>query len=203
MKTELCEIMKRNGSDKGGGWHNYTEYYYEIFSPLRDKEMDIFELGLGTNNVDVPSNMGAHGVPGASHRGWREFFKNSNIYGADIDTRILFNEERIRSYHCDQTNHESIRTLFEVYLNGMQFDIIIEDGLHTFFANETFLRNSFKYLKSGGIFIVEDLSSETVHEFKKIEAELIQSLEIETFEILEIYNPVNSHDNKLLVIKKK
>lgn len=202
MKNELCEIMKKNGSDKGGGWHNYTEYYYEIFSSIRNDEMNIFELGLGTNNLDVLSNMGVNGVPGASHRGWKEFFKNSNIYGGDIDSRILINEERIKTYYCDQTNIESIRTVFEKELNGITFDIIIEDGLHEFFANEIFLRNTFKYLKSGGIFIVEDLTSRTVNEFKKIESELRQTLEIDTFEIVDIPNKINSGDNRLLVIKK-
>ena len=34
-KTELCEIMKRNGSDKGLGWHNYTVIYDFLFNSKR------------------------------------------------------------------------------------------------------------------------------------------------------------------------
>lgn len=203
MKNELCEIMTKNGSDKGSHHHNYTEYYYKIFSPIRDKKMNIFELGLGTNNIDVKSNMGINGIPGASHRGWKEFFRNSEIYGADIDTRILFEEERIKTYYCDQTNIESIESLFEIELNNIRFDIIIEDGLHEFFANEIFLRNSFKYLKSGGIFIIEDLTIQTVNEFNKIKYDLIENLDIDTFEIIDLELISNRHDNRLLVIKKK
>ena len=96
IATPLCEIMGRNGSDKGSiniqySWHNYTTFYYSIFKDLCDKQLRIFELGLGTNNVNLPSNMGSNGRPGASHFGWSEFFFNSHIFGADIDTDILFN----------------------------------------------------------------------------------------------------------------
>ena len=39
--------------------------------------------------------MGSEGVPLASLRAWRDYFKNANIYGADIDKGILKDEERI------------------------------------------------------------------------------------------------------------
>ena len=56
--TELCEIMGRNKSDKGNinidtSWHNYTTFYYSLFKDLREKPLRIFELGLGTNNLDI------------------------------------------------------------------------------------------------------------------------------------------------------
>ena len=39
ISTELCEIMGKNKSDKGdidilNSWHNYTTFYYSIFTPL-------------------------------------------------------------------------------------------------------------------------------------------------------------------------
>ena len=46
--------------------HNYTTFYYSIFKDLRDQQLRIFELRLGTNNVNIPSNMGAIGRPWAS-----------------------------------------------------------------------------------------------------------------------------------------
>jgi hypothetical protein len=112
--TPLCEIMGRCGSDKGSidimnSWHNYTTFYYTIFKDLREKELRIFELGLGTNNPNIPSNMGPNGVPGASHYGWSDFFPNSHIFGADIDTNILFNTEKIKTFYCDQRNPEIIK----------------------------------------------------------------------------------------------
>ena len=69
--------------------------------------MNILEIGLGTNNVDVVSNMGRDGIPGASLRAFRDYLINSKIYGADIDKSILFSEERIETYFVDQTNDTS------------------------------------------------------------------------------------------------
>ena len=120
MKTELCNIMSKYGSDKGQGPHNYTIYYDEIFKSMRNKSLSLFELGLGTNNLDVKSNMGPNGKPGASLRGWKEYFINSKIYGADIDKRILFEEDDIKTFHCDQTNKSSID---EMWSNNLLKDI--------------------------------------------------------------------------------
>ena len=108
IATPLCEIMGRCGSDKGSSnitksWHNYTSFYYSIFKKLKEEKLRIFELGLGTNDITLPSNMGINGVPGASLYGWQEFFSNSLIYGADIDKNILFNTEKIKTFYCDQT----------------------------------------------------------------------------------------------------
>jgi hypothetical protein len=47
--------MNKYGSDKGNGWHNYTKLYYKIFKDKRNDELNIFELGLGTNNINIPS----------------------------------------------------------------------------------------------------------------------------------------------------
>ena len=63
---------------------------------LRLNNLNIFEVGLGTNNVDVPSNMGKDGKPGASLRAWRDYFPN-----ADIDTRILFKEDKIQTFYTN------------------------------------------------------------------------------------------------------
>ena len=115
--TILCEMMGRFGSDKGfiniqSCWHNYTTFYYSIFKDLREKQLRVFELGLGTNNTNIPSNMGPNGKPGASLFGWSEFFHNSHIFGADIDSNILFNTNKIKTFYCDQTNSEIIKKIF-------------------------------------------------------------------------------------------
>jgi hypothetical protein len=164
--TELCLIMKNEGSDKGGGWHNYTEQYFKLFNHFRDKPINFFEMGLGTNFLDIKSNMGVNGVPGASLRGWKTFFTNANVYGADIDTRILFTEPQIQTFYCDQTDESSVKELFNISMGGVLFDVIIDDGLHEYQANKNLLIHSFKYLKSGGYYIIEDLLPETIKYFE-------------------------------------
>jgi len=97
---ELKGLMDLYGSDKGGknNHHNFTHYYSQIFNNKKEKIKNFLEVGLGTNNTDIPSNMGEHGKPLASLRAWRDYFINANIYGADIDKSILKNEERIKTF---------------------------------------------------------------------------------------------------------
>lgn len=200
--TSLCNIMTKCGSDKGS-YHNYTTIYYDYFNDISNNNLNIFELGLGTNYTDIPSSMGPNGTPGASLYGWKEFFPNSNIYGADIDKRILFNSDRIKTYFCDQTNIQSINNLWNNSdLVNLEFDIILDDGLHEFNANLTFFENSFYKLKKGGRYIIEDLFPETIDKFENIKEQLINKHDISSFQVLNLVKHHYPIDNSLLVISK-
>jgi SAM-dependent methyltransferase len=204
--TPLCEIMGRNGSDKGSidittSWHNYTTFYYSIFKDIRQKKLRIFELGLGTNNVNIPSNMGPNGRPGASLYGWAEFFPNSDIFGADIDTQILFKKDRIKTFYCDQTNPYLIQYMWNQPELKENFDIIIEDGLHVFEASVCFFENSIRKLNPGGYFIIEDILVKTETQFMNKIKEWENIYKDCTFKLLNIPSTRNSNcDNMLLVI---
>ena len=208
--TPLCEIMGRNNSDKGSidiqsSWHNYTTFYYSIFKDLQQEPLRIFELGLGTNNPNVPSNMGIHGRPGASLYGWKEFFVHSNIFGADIDSNILFSSDRINTYYCDQTNPDIIHAMWNDHPELRDnFDIIIEDGLHTYAANVCFFENSIHKLKSNGYYIIEDIDLNSAKLFNngKIQ-EWEQRFPECQFDLIRIPSQRNMWDNTLLVIHKK
>jgi hypothetical protein len=160
--TELCQIMAKYGSDKGAyqgiGRHNYTVYYHKLFSEIRDSVDSVFEFGIGSTRSDVPHTMGASGRPGASLRGWREYFPNANIYSADIDREILQPEYRILKFFCDQTSEQSIEALWNMpELVNKTFDFIIEDGLHVFEAQYLFMKKSLNKVRSGGVYICEDV----------------------------------------------
>jgi hypothetical protein len=158
-------------------------------------------LGLGTNRVCIPSNMGVNGVPGASLRGWREFFTNSLIFGADIDDVILFEEDRIKTYYCDQTNPDVIRDMWAKTDLIDNFDIIIEDGLHTFDANKCFFEHSIHKLKKHGVYIIEDIASSDLPKFSDQLAVWTAMYPHIEFKILTIPHRANRHDNNLLVAK--
>jgi hypothetical protein len=206
--TELCEIMGRYGSDKGHKninecWHNYTQIYYKLFNDIRNNKLRVFELGLGTNNPNMPSNMGINGKPGASLYGWKEFFPNSNIYGADIDRDILFETERIKTYYCDQTNPEEIKKMWNHRELWEPFDIIVEDGLHSFDANVCFFENSIYKLKRGGFYIIEDIVCDTLGKWsEKIKEWQIKYPEYK-FKLINLPCSTNNWDNILLVIQFK
>ena len=206
INNSLCELMSKNGSDKGGknNRHNYTKIYTELFKTLIYKNINLFELGLGTYYTDIKSNMGENGKPGASLRGWREFFKKSMIYGADIDKRVLFNEDRIKTFYCDQTNDRDIEKMWNnLELKDIQFDIIIDDGLHEYDANIIFFENSIHKLKLNGFYIIEDLIPDTVDKIKKNIKLFENKYPNLEFTLLNIYLENNTYDNNLLLIKKK
>jgi hypothetical protein len=207
QSTPLCEIMGRNKSDKGhininNSWHNYTTFYYSIFNELTNKKLRIFELGLGTNNVNLPSNMGIDGIPGASLYGWEEFFPNSFIFGADIDTNILFDTDKIKTFYCDQTNPESIKNMWNKPQLTENFDIIIEDGLHKFHANVCFFDNSIHKLNPNGYYIIEDIDNNEIPLFTNKIKEWENKYPELLFTLLKIPSLHNSIDNNLLVVFK-
>jgi SAM-dependent methyltransferase len=205
--TQLCEIMGRNQSDKGSlditNWHhNYTTFYYSIFKDIKEKQLRIFELGLGTNNVTIPSNMGVNGRPGASLYGWVEFFTNSAIFGADIDKDILFNNSKIKTFYCDQTNPDVIKNMWNNNELYEDFDIIIDDGLHRCYANVCFFENSIHKLKPNGFFIIEDIHIKEKHLFEYKINEWKQIFNNLVFNFISVPSTVNNYDNNLLVIYK-
>lgn len=201
-KTPLCHLMTQFGSDKGSGYHNYTTFYHHLFKDFQNLPVHLFELGLGTNYPDVPSNMGYLGIPGASLCGWRSYFSKASIYGADIDERILFQSDRIQTFFCDQTNPSSIMLMYLTEaLSNIFFDVIIEDGLHEFDANITFLENSLFKLKKGGIYIAEDLSLEAIDRFSFLLKSLKEDYALGYINTLSLPN-AHSPDNALLIIQK-
>lgn len=175
-RNKLTEMCQRHGSDKGSAketkspfpWddHNYTDLYDLLFNHCRMDMRHVFELGIGTNYEDVESSMGVNGSPGASLRMWREYFPNAQIVGADIDTRILFKENRIKTYWVDQTSSQSIDEMWSA-VGNQKFDIIIDDGLHNYDANICFFENSIGHLREGGIYIIEDVLFSRISHYEK------------------------------------
>jgi hypothetical protein len=199
--TKLCRVMTKYGSDKGRA-HNYTTVYSALFKRHYHQPLRIFELGLGSNNPDVPSNMGVFGVPGASLRGWRELFPHALMYGADIDRGILFQEDRIKTFYCDQLDRSSIRELWSRPDLQAGVDIIIEDGLHTFEANVLFLEESLDHLRPGGIYVCEDIMWNRVDEWCD-RLETIYSKQYPTYEFAFVVLPDGGNQaNNLLVVRR-
>lgn len=80
---------------------------------------------------------------------------------------------------------------------GIQnFDIIIDDGLHTTDANINLFRNSFDKLKKNGIYIIEDIHNlelnNIMKKLNKFNPELI---------VLQSKN-IKYRDNNLIIIRR-
>jgi hypothetical protein len=214
----LSEIMSKYGSDKGWGLcidfiynnklspngvcHNYTYFYNNLFKKFRNEKISIFEMGIG-----VPSCMVSWA---GSLKGWQEYFKNCEVFSADIDVNYLYNKDRIRSFYVDQENADSIKRLWE-HMKDKTFDLIIDDGPHTYTSNYLFFINSINKLKNGGIYIIEDINLDFIDTLYKniIEYCNINNIIIEIEKLIIPY-PVKfthvSNDilkmNNLIFIKK-
>ena len=186
VNNKLTELMNLHGSDKGGknNHHNFSKFYSEFFFNKRKKIKNVLEIGLGTNDPNMASNMGKEGVPLASLRAWRDYFVNANIYGADIDKNILKDEHKIKTYFVEQIGEES-------------FDIILEDGLHEYSANICFFENSIKYLSDEGVYIIEDVYFKDKEKFIKYFKKTNYN-----FSVVDIYHKNNIANNCLIIIRK-
>lgn len=133
--------------------------YLLYASILRDgsEVKNIFEIGLGTNNTKVVSNMGIAGHPGASLRSFRDYCPKANVFGADIDFEILFQETRIQTFSIDQTNFsEMLRKVMDL---NLEFDLFIDDGLHSPEANLGSLITGLKVIAKDGWVVIEDIGA--------------------------------------------
>jgi hypothetical protein len=127
------------------GHHWYTQHYQRYFAPLKDKRLNVLEIGVGGYENSE--------VGGESLRMWKAYFRNSRIVGIDVSDKTRFREHRIDIRQCDQTDSEALLRLSSEY-GG--FDIIIDDGSH---LNEHVIKTFrvlFPLLRPNGIYAVED-----------------------------------------------
>ena len=129
-ELDLAELFRKYGSDKDT--NGYSHLYSILFDRIRNNNLNVLEIGIGTMVPGVCSSMKYYMPndyrPGASLRAWRDYFKNSNIYGIDIQEDTQFTEDRIVTYLCNSTNENSVNNvMLDV---NLEFDIIIDDGWH-------------------------------------------------------------------------
>ena len=196
-QTRFCRVFSYHGSDKAYGWHNYGYVYNFILGQHRDRIRRIVEIGMGTNYLDVPSSMGVTGIPGASLRAWKELFPLASVVGADIDRRILFQDERIETYFVDQTQPETLAALFQ-QVGEAPVDLVVDDGLHTFEANLNVYRAAYPRISPGGFLVIEDVRNEDVPRW----AELLAAAD-HVGAIVQLPHPNNQTDNCLVLIPGK
>ncbi len=164
----LKDLLDKHGSDKANN-HNYYIFYSYVLKLLGvESEINLLEIGLGTNNPKLLSSMGKKGVPGASLRAFREYLPNANIYGGDIDRDILFSEDRIQTSFVNQMNAETFLNMQRSF-NSPTYDIIIDDGLHSIGANLNTLLFGLKNIKKNGWIIIEDIHVDSIETWQVVD----------------------------------
>ena len=139
----LTELANKYGTDKGTSTnpsHGFSDIYHDNLYNKREGIMRILEIGVDK---------------GGSLRMWRDFTPNATVYGLDVQRHQLISEERIITYYANQSNIQDLDNFIKEH--GGNFDLIIDDGGHHTIHQQISLGFLFKYLNSGGTYIVEDL----------------------------------------------
>jgi glycosyltransferase involved in cell wall biosynthesis len=126
---------------KEGDRHFYTEYYYTYFNKIRfNGNIRILEIGVGS---------------GTSLKIWKRFFPYAKIYAIDINDFSKLSNDRVKCFQADQSKRKDLQNVMEQI--NEEIDIIIDDGGHYMNQQQISLSFLFKYLKSGGMYFIEDL----------------------------------------------
>ena len=160
--NDLDRLAYEYGTDKCPQIkHGYTPFYYDLLKDKRQTIKKVLEMGIGY--YDCMKHVGEvwdkrlkrNYKRGASLKMWRDFFPNAQIYGADIKPDTMFEDERIKTFLCDETKKEDIENL--VKQTGSDIDLFVDDGSHRK-EDQIFLCQTIKpLLKDDVIYIIEDV----------------------------------------------
>ena len=140
----LQEIFIKNKCDKATK-HRYYELYQKDFESFKDEDLNILEIGT---------------FKGESTRSWLDYFSKAKIYTADTFERVApekipaLKNNRVQWFKVDSTSSnckENFKNL------NVQFDFIIDDGLHTPEGQRLTFENLFDFLKPTGSYYIEDV----------------------------------------------
>jgi SAM-dependent methyltransferase len=144
------EILNKYSSDKGTRpndqpnlGNGYGDLYERYFRDYKESALNICDIGIDQ---------------GRSLLANQEYFTNATIHGVDISDKSIYRTERIKTYMLDQGNEKELENFFiSIRSNGIDFDIIIDDGSHDVSHQQMTFGKLFDLLKPGGIYIIEDM----------------------------------------------
>lgn len=137
----LDAIGIKHGTDKNSQTHDYLSFYERWFEPLRHQPVHLLEMGtLGGNSL----------------RAWDEYFTHADtrITGIELEPHYWKPDghfPRMTLWHGRQEDAQLCRNI------PGEFDIIIDDAGHFGEQQWWALKLWLPRVKSGGIYILEDL----------------------------------------------
>ena len=138
--NQYDQPIKRNSDLKIVG-HDYAKFYEEIFNKLKNKKINILEIGSFYGNAAAAIFF---------------YLENAKIFSADIFPDLFrYKSNRIKNFYVDSSNETSIqKNIIDLKKN---FEIIIEDASHSYKDQIISLFMLFPLINSGGFFITEEL----------------------------------------------
>lgn len=165
--------------------HNYVPTYEALFSAMKNESINLLEIGI---------------YHGGSLKLWRDYFTKANIIGIDIiyteTARNTLANTNVSVFLSDSTDSNS--DVLTNKIKDMEFNIIIDDGCHSFDSQYKTLLNYWGKLKKDGIYIIEDIEPRTLNNpnfIKKFKG-------INDFEIINLSQQDNRADSILFIFRK-
>jgi hypothetical protein len=150
----LDDLANKYETDKGTLYgartvHGYAPLYDTYLNKWRHEDIRMLELG-----ICMEGTPGGHSV-----RMWYNYFTQANIFTFDIVdmTHLELESDRVKFYQGDQGNREDFKKMYKNFGNK-PFDFILEDGSHLHYHQMISLGGLFPYVKSGGYYILEDMT---------------------------------------------
>lgn len=165
--SPLTVLADRYGSDKGtahGDRHRYTQLYDVLLHPYRHGIGKMLELGLarGGPEAEIGGRVERQ-VDSPSVAAWLEYFPTAEVYGFDISdfSHLEAAHPRFRFVRGDCGSTADLAGLRQRL--GNDVDLIIDDASHASYHQQLALRELFPCLRSGGLYIIEDLHWQPAH----------------------------------------
>ena len=144
MKTLTELAIEMGGCEKLG--QDYLPIYDGYFSPFRDKQINLFEIGIQF---------------GVSLRLWEQYFPKANIIGLDINPRCTnCAGDRRKVYIGSQTDDDILK---KIASENNPISVIIDDGSHVWAHQTNTFLTAFPLIEPGGLYFIEDLHTSYVN----------------------------------------
>ena len=142
MKGYNYYLSLYNDTDKNL-WHNYGHIYQVLLAQYEQKTINFLEIGI---------------YSGGSTKSFESFFSpDSKIVAVDIDLSKIIHKfgSNVSIIQADAFRKEFIDKLTQEH---GQFDIILDDSLHSYESHEFLLTNYIQLLKPNGLMLIEDIT---------------------------------------------
>ncbi|MEL7463564.1 MAG: hypothetical protein AAFN79_05830 [Pseudomonadota bacterium] len=154
-RPSMTELAERHQTDKGFSKHRYTLLYDMLFQGLRDRDLNIMELGLQAGGPEQGAALDRETTDAPSLRMLLDYFPKAEVIGVDVSDFSWIDSDRFTFVKCDMENREEIAA---VAADAPALDIVIDDASHASRHQQMAFLELFPKLKSGGFYIIESLN---------------------------------------------
>jgi hypothetical protein len=165
----FSEVVSTSSSDKGTNAafpressdapHEYAPLYSRHFGRLRNRELNVLEIGIGCNVR----------VEAASIPLWRRYLPCAKLYVMEMRECVeLYKNQLDGMARGDQSKTADLQHAFSL----APFHVIIDDGGHSMLQQITTIREAMHVLPAGGLLVIEDLLTSWISDYQDIPSQL-------------------------------